>query len=220
MSGEHSEVLIVRGSTFEMHVFWEDRDVIQRKLISNISIASGAPVLEVVGHGLPSLWRGYITLVEGMKEINAENIPPRSSDFYEITAIDADHIELNKVDPVTNGKKWSAYTGGGFLNFYAVKDLTNHTARMKIKDRVGGEVLLSSEALDSPLNLIDITVSSVLKRTTLSISADDTAGLAFKKGVTDMEMVSQDGRVSRLKLTSFGGTGDPDPVRVSGEVTT
>lgn len=214
-----SEILIIRGSTFHMDVFWEDRDLIVRKPIVGISIALGAPVLEVTGHGMPSQWRGYVTLAEGMKDINTPNIPPRDGDFYEATALDADHVEFNKVDPVTDGRKWSAYTGGGFLNYYAVKDLTNNTARMKVKDRVDGTVLLSSEAEDAPLDVIDIDVSPSLKKTTISIAAGDTTALAFKKGVTDMEMISQAGVVARLKLTSSGSIGDHDPVRVSDEVT-
>jgi len=215
-----NELLIVRGSTFEMTVLWEDRDVIVRKPITGISIATGAPVLEVVGHGMPAMWRGYVTLVEGMTSINADNIPPREKDFYDVTVLDADHVEFNKVDPVTDGRKWGAYTGGGFLNYYAVKDLTGHTARMKIKDRAGGTVLLSSEASDAPLDVIEIDVSPSLKRTKLTISAADSAGLAFSKGVADMEMVGPSGLVARVKLTSNGKIGDPDPVRVSGEITT
>ena len=99
------------------------------------------------------------------------------------------------------------------------KDLTGYAARIDIKDKVDGTVLLSSEVADAPLNLITATVSDALKSTTLSISATDTAALTFKHGVADLEMVSSGGVVTKLKLTQ-GKADDPDVVRVSGEVTT
>jgi hypothetical protein len=215
-----NELLIRRGDTFSMVVMWEDRDLIIRKAITAISLAFGAPRLTVAEHGIHDGWRGFVSMVEGMKEINAENIPPRDSDFHVITVIDASTIELNSVTPVRdNGQKWSAYTTGGFINFYSPQDLTGHTARMKIKDRIGGTVLASSEVADAPLNIIALAVSPSNKKTTVTITATDSAAIAFKRGVTDLEMVSPVGVVTKLKLTT-GAKGEPDEVRVTGEVTT
>lgn len=214
------EILITRGDTFSMVVLWEDRDVIVRKPITAISLASGAPRLSVAAHGLVAGWRAYCTMVGGMREINAENIPPRDRDFHEVTVINADTIELNGVDPVDDsGRAWSAYTSGGFLNFYAVKDLSAATARMQIKTKIGGELIASSEAADSPLDIISIDVSPSLKRTTIVIAATDTAAIVAKHGVTNLEMVEAGDIVTKLKLTS-SPKDEPDPVRIVGEVTT
>lgn len=215
-----SEILITRGDTFSMVVLWEDRDVIVRKPITAISLASGAPRLTVAAHGLPSAWRGYCTRVGGMREINAENIPPLDSDFHEVTVINADTIELNGVDPVNdNGREWSAYTSGGFFNFYAVKDLSSASARMQIKTKPGGDLIASSEAADTPLDIIDIDVSPSNKRTTIVIPAAATAALVAKSGVTNLEMVETGDVVTKLKLTNTPRD-EPDPVRIVGEVTT
>jgi hypothetical protein len=168
-----------------------------------------------------TVWNSIRTeMTDGMRKIGVGEVVMPTLFPMSLLEKEADHVEFNKVDPVTDGRKWSAYTGGGFLNYYAVKDLTDNTARMKVKDRVDGTVLLSSEAEDAPLDVIDIDVSPSLKKTTISIAASDTTALAFKKGVTDMEMISQAGVVvARLKLTSSGSIGDHDPVRVSDEVT-
>lgn len=215
-----SEILITRGDTFSMVVLWEDRDVIVRKPITGISLDSGAPRLTVAAHGLPAAWRGYCTLVGGMREINAENIPPRDSDFHEVTIINENTIELNGVDPVTaTGRAWSAYTAGGFFNFYAVKDLSSATARMQIKTKIGGELIASSEDTDTPLDVINIDVSSSTKRTTVVIPASATAALTAKSGVTNLEMVETGDVVTKLKLTNTPRD-EPDPVRIVGEVTT
>lgn len=215
-----SIVEIVRGETFSLVVLWEDRDVIVRKPITAISLTSGAPRLTVPAHGMPAFWRGYCTLVEGMPEINAENIPPRDSDFHEVTVINADTVEFNAVDPVRdNGKPWNAYTSGGFLNFYAVKDLSSATARMKIKTRIGGDLIASSEVADTPLDILHIDVSPSLKRTTITIAAAKTAAITAKAGVTDLEMVLPGDVVHKLKLTN-SPKDSPDEVRIYGEVTT
>jgi hypothetical protein len=215
-----SEILITRGDTFAMVVLWEDRDVIVRKPITAISLASGAPRLSVAAHGLPAAWRGYCTMVGGMREINAENVPPRDSDFHEVTVINADTIELNGVDPVNdNGRAWSDYTSGGFFNFYAVKDLSSATARMQIRTKIGGALIASSEVADTPLDSINIEVSSVTKRTTVVISAANTAAISAKSGVTNLEMVEPGDVVTKLKLTS-AEYGCPDMVRIVGEATT
>lgn len=213
------EILIQKGKTFTMAVRWGVEPFV-RKAITGISFATGAPRLTVTSHGMPDGWQGAIYGVIGPRQINAKNSPPRASDYHALTVIDANTLELNDVTPVDdNGKDWPAYVSGGFVMSLTPKDLTGYAARVDIKDKVDGTVLLSSEVADAPLNLITATVSDALKSTTLSISATDTAALTFKHGVADLEMVSPGGVVTKLKLTQ-GKADDPDVVRVSGEVTT
>lgn len=213
------EILIQKGKTFTLVVRWETEPII-RKAITAVSLATGAPRLTVAGHGIPDGWRGAIYGVKGPKQINALNSPPRSSDYQPLMVIDANTLELNGVTPVDgNGTDWPAYVSGGFVQLYTPQDLTGYTARIDIRDKIGGTLLLSSEVADSPLNLISATVNTSLKTITLTISATDTAALAFSKGVADLEMVSSGGVVTKLKLTQ-GKAEDPDVVRVVGEVTT
>ena len=206
------EILIQKGKTFTLVVRWETEPII-RKAITGISLATGAPRLTVNAHGAPDGWRGMPYAVEGMKPLN-------DIGYQSMTVIDANTIEFNSVTPVDdNGRVWSAYTSGGFLMFYTPQSLFGYTARIDIKDKIGGTVWASSDVADAPKDIIDIVVNDAAKTITLSIPATDTAALTAKKGVADLELVSAGGVVTKLKLTS-GEQDEPDSVRVSGEVTT
>ena len=213
------EILIEKGKTFSLVVRWETEPIV-RKAITAISFATGAPRLTVTNHGIPDGWRGAIYGVKGPKQINAQNSPPRSSDYYPLTVIDANTLEMNTVTPVDDaGNDWSAYVSGGFVQFYTPQSLAGYTARMDIKGKIGGTVWASSEIADTPLDIIDAVADDATKTITLTISATDTAALTAKNGVADLELVSSGGVVTKLKLTQ-GDQDEPDPVRVAGEVTT
>lgn len=206
------EILIQKGKTFSLVVRWETEPIV-RKAITAISLATGAPRLTISSHGITDGWNGTVYGVEGMKQINDVGV-------QQLTVIDSNTIELNGVTPVDdNGKMWPAYTSGGFVKFYTPQSLAGYTARMDIKDKVGGTVWASSEVADSPFDIINITVSDEAKTTTIVAPAEDTAALTARRGVADLEMVSLGGVVTKLKLTQ-GNQEDPDPVRVVGEVTT
>lgn len=212
------ELLIQKGKTFSLAVRWSCEPIV-RKPITAISLGSGAPRLTVVGHGLPEGWEAWVTRVKGMTQINASSNPPRDSDLHPVTVIDANTIEFNGITPVdASGKEWPAYTSGGFVEFYTPVDLTGQTPRMRIKDKIGGKPLASTDAADVPLNILTVTVDVTNKKIDIGISATATEALTWKKGVTDLEMVSATGEVKKLKLC-VGPEEDPDPVRVTGEVT-
>lgn len=207
------ELLILKGETFSLEVRWEDRDRLSRVAITAISYSHGAPRLTAADHGIPDGWRGYVSLVAAPTQINA-NCPPRESDWQELTVIDSDTVELNAVTPVDdNGRQWADYTSGGFINFYPPVDLTGYTARMQIKDKIGGTVIASTD------DVLDVSVIPSEYKTTVVISAENTATLSAKRGVATLEMVSSTGVVKRLKLTRTDRD-VPDPVRIVDEVTT
>jgi len=140
---------------------------------------------------------------------------------YACTVIDADTIELNGILPVDEqGREWPAYTSGGFLDYATPVDMTGYTARMAIRNKVGGTLLASADVADAPLNIINITIDNAAKTILLEIQEPETAEITFKTAITDLEMVSPTGRVNKLKLTTTGSEEDPDPVIVMGEVTT
>lgn len=189
---------IKQGKTFQLVLRWETEPVIY-KPITAISFANGAPRLTVAGHGTPNGHRGAITRVKGPTQINAKNSPPRDSDYVPALVIDANTIELNSVSPYdANGNEWPAYVSGGFWQYNTPMDLAGYTARMKIKDKVGGTVLASTEAGDSPLNVLAIAIDNTAKTITLTISATATEGFAWTKGVYELEMVSGPGFVTSL----------------------
>jgi len=192
------DIQIRQGKTFSMVVRWETEPIVF-KPISAISLAFGAPHLTVAGHGCPAGWRAAVTRVKGMKQINAADNPPKSGDYHPVTVIDSNTVEFNSLAPFDdNGNEWPAYTEGGFLQYNTPVDITGYSARMKIKDKVGGTVLASTEAGDSPLNVLTITLDAANKTITLSIAATATDDFAWTKGVYDLEMVSPTGVVTTV----------------------
>ena len=203
---------LVRGKTLSLVIRWEQETPIVSKAISAISFATGFPRLTVASHGIPDGWRSAVVRVASPKEINAQNDIPRGRDLRETTVIDANTIEYNGLVPVTDGRDWAEYTTGGFVQYNTPKDLTGYTIRIKIKDKVGGTVLLSTELGDAPLNLITAVANNATKTITIEIPAAVTEDLAWSKGVWEVEGESSTGKVDSIIA--------PSPVTVSDEVVT
>jgi hypothetical protein len=203
---------ITRGKTLSLVIRWETTPVVS-KPITAISLATGFPRLTVPSHGAPDGWRGYVTSVQGMKQINAENNPPRDRDYHEATVIDANTIEFNGWNPVDdNGRDWSAYTTGGFFKYNTPKDLAGQTIRVKIKDKVGGTVLLSTEAVDTPVNLITASADNATKQINIGLPATASEALTWDKGVWEVEAENATNKVESIIA--------PSPVVVGDEVVT
>jgi hypothetical protein len=195
-----TDLTINKGKTFSRLLRWESGPIIYAA-ITNITQAAPAEVT-APSHGIPDGWRVAVVSVKGMTQINASNQPPKSKDYIRATVVDGNTVELNSV----NAAGYKSYTSGGYLQYNTPVDLTGMTARMMIKDRVGGEELVE---LTTENGGIDINTGAYA--ITVFISAADTAALSFKKGVYDLEMVSSDGTVTLLL------TGD---ITVNDEVTT
>lgn len=190
---------IRQGETFTRIIRWETLPFVYKAITA---IQQSAPArVTATGHGLKTGWRAAIINVRGMRQINAQNDPPRDSEFMPVTYVDDNTVTFNKV----SSADYSAYASGGYLMYYTPVDLAGYTARLTIKDRVGGTVLLQ---LTSPT---DIVLDNTEHTITVTVSATATAGLAFTKGVYDLEMVSPTGTVT----TVFSGN-----VAVAKEVTT
>lgn len=203
---------IVRGKTTSLVIRWETAPVVS-KAITAISFATGFPRLTVPLHEAKNGWRAYVTGVQSPKQINAQNNPPRSSDYHEVTFIDTNTVEFNGLLPVDeNGRDWAAYTSGGFLQYNTPKSLAGATVRVKVKDKIGGTVLLSTQAGDAPLNLIVATADDTNKVITIEIPATVTEDLTWEKGVWEVEIESSTGVVESVIA--------PSPVTVGDEVVT
>ncbi|MBK8772131.1 MAG: hypothetical protein IPM06_17155 [Rhizobiales bacterium] len=123
----------------------------------------------------------------GMRQINAKNTPPRSTDYRRATVPDTSTVALNDV----NSTNYSTYTSGGYLQYKTPVDLTGFTARMSIKDVVGGTELLRLDTTNAR-----IALDNAAKTIALTISAADTAAITWLEGVYDLELVSATGVVS------------------------
>lgn len=181
------DYIIVQGATFKPVVRWETSPS-TFKPISNIT--QGAPAqVSCVGHGVPDGWRVAVVSVQGMTEINAGSTPPKKRDFHRVEVVDSDTLTLLEV----NSAGFAAYAGGGFLQYYPPVNLSGYSARMKIKDRIGGAELLSLTSGGG-----DIILDNSLKTVSLFISDADTEALTWKRGVYDLEMVAPDDTVTRI----------------------
>lgn len=181
-----------QGKTFQRIVRWEAPPFIYKAITA---INNGAPMeITVPAHGVPEGWRVALTSVKGMDELNAAAIPPKNAEFRKASVVNANTIQLNSVVSAD----FKPYISGGYVVYYTPVPLAGYTARLTIKNRVGGTVL---KALTSPT---DIVIDDIAKTIALSISAADTAAFAKGTYVYDLEMVSAGGVVTLLlsgKLT-------------------
>ena len=175
------DLTIRRGETFKFVIRWEDRESVVYKPITELTAAAPA-VVTATGHGVPDGWDVTIVSVKGMTQINAANSPPKDKDYVRATKLSDNTLELNTV----NSAGYSTYTSGGYVQYYEPHDLTSVTARVQIKDKVGGTVLLTSEGV-TPTPTITATVNDTDMTITLEIDAADTADITWKKGVYDVE---------------------------------
>lgn len=186
------DFVIEQGKTFSQVLRWEAPPIVYKAITA---ITQTAPVqITSTGHGIPGGWRVAVVSVKGMTAINAANSPPKEKDYHVATVIDANTISLNDV----NAADYKAYTSGGYLQFNTPVDMTGYTARMQIKDKVGGTVLASTEAADTPKDILTVSIDNPNKTITLLVSATDTAAVTWKKGVYDLELVSSGGVVTAL----------------------
>ena len=167
------------------------------------AVTQSAPVrITAPGHGLLDGQRAAIVSVRGMSELNARSMPPKIEEYRQATVIDADTIEINTI----NASGFKPYKGDGYLSFNTPVDMTAMTARMSIKDKVGGTELLRLDTTNGGLT-IDPDVCAI----TMTISAEQTELMAWKRGVYDLEIVDSLGAVHMLLAGK---------VKVTDEVTT
>ena len=192
MRVQEQDWTIEQGETFQRIVRWETLPLIYKPITA---ITKAAPVaITAVGHGLPDGWRATVASAGGMRQINAQNWPPRPTDFHRVTVSDVNTVTMNEV----NSASYTAYTSGGSLVYYTPVDLVGYTARMQIRTSPSStDTLLAITSADAqPLS--GITLDNTAKTITLFISATDTAALDFSSAVYDLELESADGVVTRI----------------------
>ena len=194
------DLTILQGKTFSQIVRWETEPIIY-KAISGITTAAPA-VITCTGHSVPNNWRVAIVSVKGMTQINAENDPPKDSDYHQATVLNANTIELNDV----NAAGFKAYTSGGYVQYNTPHDLTGYEARMTIRDKIGGTAL--DTLTDVNGKLVISTTDHYVK---ILIDATTTALYTWTSGVYDLEVESPTGEVTQLLYGK---------VKVTKEVTT
>ena len=178
MSSPTQDITIVKGATFSRVLRWESTPFVYKAITA---ITKAAPVsITSTAHGVPDGWRVAIVSVQGMRQINAKNTPPRATDFHKATKTSADVIALNDV----NSSEYDAWTSGGYIMYYTPVSLAGVTARMQIRATAESTTTLAS--LVSPT---DIALDDTARTITVTISATATAAYTFTVGVYDLELV-------------------------------
>lgn len=173
------DLTIRKGATFAQTLRWEAPPIVW-KPITAISLT--APVrLTVPAHGCPPNWRVNVSCNKSMREMDGVK--------GVATVIDADTIEINTI----NASGFKPYKGDGYLSYNTPVDMTAMTARMSIKDKVGGTELLRLDTTNGGLT-IDPDVCAI----TMTISAEQTELMTWKRGVYDLEIVDSLGAVHML----------------------
>jgi len=161
-----------------------------------ITALGGSPLRLTVDHGLPGNWLAWVEGVNGMQGVNRS---PRTEHPHRITVVDASTLEINALSA------FGLNPSGGQLIYKPPVDLTGATARMQIRAGIGGALLLE---LTTENDGLAITGPGTLTRT---MSAAQTAALAWTEAVYDLEIQYADGTVQRYLQGA---------VTVSREVTT
>lgn len=173
-----------QGKTYLHEIRVEEKPVIYKNITG---IANTAPVrLTVPAHGLVNNWPAAVTNVKGMVEINTEANNVKDGDYRAATVIDADTVDFNDI----NAAGFKKYVSGGVLQYNTPIDLSGCTARMSVKDKVGGTELFRLDDQNGR-----IVLNNTSKTVTLKVSASDTALMTFKKGVYELELETPTGEV-------------------------
>lgn len=191
---------ILQGKTFTFAFRWASLPI---KYAAIEGVPSTTPLrVTVTGHGIPDGWPVAIVSTGGLREVRAKNNPPRTSEYHTATLVDTDTVEFNEI----NASSYEPWAAGGYLQFYSPADLSALSARMQIRDRIGGTVL---HELESPTS---ITLDDTKKEIRGVIGADESAGFSWGKGVYDLELYDPND-VTLVWLIASG------KVKVSQEVT-
>ena len=182
------KLTIEQGRTFRLPVYWES-DVYAYVPVSAISQGAPCRVTTSEPHGLVNGWRAAVVSAKGMTEINALNSPPNDEDYRRVLVVTGTQIEFNDL----NASDFTPYTSGGYVQFRVPMDLTGRTARMTIRDKVGGAELLTLTTENSRI-VIDVA-NKVIR---LFLTAAETAGITWRSGVYDLELISPSGDVDAV----------------------
>jgi len=147
------------------------------------AMAKSAPLrVTAPAHGVPDGWYVAIIDAKGMTSLNAaDSNDIRDTEFHRVTWIDADTLDFDDI----SSANFKPYTSGGYLAFYAPMDLSAYTsARMDLKLRVGGDVILALSTTAGTLE-IDAATSTVWIRLTDA----DLEAISSRDYVTDIELV-------------------------------
>lgn len=164
---------IYQGSTFKEVLRWES----STKAYAPITgITKSAPmVVTSTAHGIPVGWRGKITNVVGMKEVNSTEV------YHTVTAATTNNFTINAV----NSLGYTDYTSGGVFEYNVPTSLAGMTARMQIRTKLEDTAVILELTTENGGILIDNALGTI----TIVITAIATAALTFTSAVYSLELI-------------------------------
>ena len=191
---ENKDLSVTQGETFTFVIQWETEEKVYVP-ISALSRTAPLRITTQTTHGLPDGWKAAVTNAKGLTEVNAEANAVKDKDRHPCTLISPTEVSMNSI----NAAGFKAHTAGtGILEYYAPQDLTGYTARCAVKDKIGGTALKSLTTENG-----GIAIDQTKKTITLTLSATETAALAWKTGIYELELVSPAGVVTKLYTGKF-----------------
>ena len=176
-----AKLTITRGKTFALKLRPASLPYIYKAITA---ITKTGPVsITCPSHGMQTGWRAVVVSVKGMTQINAAAFK-KTSEFikqaHKVTVVDANTITINTI----NSSDFPAYSGGGYIQYLTPTDLTGSTARMAIKDKVGGLELLRLDTTNGR-----VALDNTQKTVSLTIEAAATTALTWATAKYDCELV-------------------------------
>jgi hypothetical protein len=163
---------VYQGSTFRQVLRWESSTKVYVP-ITNIT-RSAPVVITAPGHNLPLGWRARVTNAGGMKEIN-------QLDYQTATEVTGSTVVFNQI----NSLAYTAYTGGGVLEYNTPVNLAGYTARMQIREKLASNVVVHTLTTENSGIVLDNNVKTI----TLTIPDEVTTLFSFASAVYDLELM-------------------------------
>ncbi len=187
-------IVLRRGRTYSEVFRWETEPFLFAPILAIDKVAP-VRVRTSVPHGLVNGWRVAVVDAKGVTDLNADNSPPLENDFRRATVVDPSTIEFNQLSGA--GFSGTHRAGTGYLQWYSPHDLAGYVARMSIKNKVGGTVLLTSiPDLLTNFSGIEITLDDAYKTILVEVDPAVTEPITWKSGVYDLELESPMGEVT------------------------
>jgi len=184
------DLAIRRGETFILSVRWATEPWLYAA-ISSISKSAPVHVTTDAAHNIPNGWDVAVIDASGMTQLNATSNPPKDKDMRRATVVSSTEIEFNPISSASFGQHRA---NTGYLAWLTPHALAGYTARMQIKDRVGGLVLFSLTSDGAG----GIEIDDTDKVIEITLTAAQAEMAAAASGVYDLELVSTGGVVTAL----------------------
>lgn len=163
---------IYQGGTFKQELRWESGT---KEYVNITGISKTAPVvITAPNHNIPPGWRVKVSNVLGMKEINTDT-------YYKATVQSSSLIELNDVVSLN----YTAYTGGGVLEYNVPVDLTGYSAKLVVADSVSSTTPLYETTSQEGGVIINNQNSTI----TMTIPATATKDFTFSKALYELNLI-------------------------------